>query len=89
MLPHLTDKEANNLVARMKELAKKRASDAAESGSMGDGGAANITNQIIAFQAGILCEVPELYDWRLTAKTMLNQGDPDYAEYLRLKDKFE
>lgn len=56
---------------------------------MGDGGAANLSSQIEAFQAGILHAVPDIYDWLLVAKTMLNQGDPEYAEYLRMKQKFE
>jgi hypothetical protein len=67
-------------------IIQREAHDARESagynGSMHDGGASRLEEQIRFFEYGLVCTFPP--EWEAYKK----QIDPEYTEYLRLKRKF-
>lgn len=58
--------------------------DACRSGAMNDGGAYILRDKVKVFEAGLQGQIPA--DWERIVAPLL---DPEYAEYQRLKAKFE
>ncbi len=67
--------------------AKQREDDAAYGGSMTDGGAEQLRAEADCFLAGIRGTIPER--WRKYIDMAEHESDPEYAEYQRLRKKFE
>lgn len=74
----------------VEDAANKLKEDAALSGSLGDGGAYQMKERLKYFVDG--------YNFATTGKTVMynsvvsfheKMNDPEYAEFLRLKEKFE
>ena len=63
--------------------ADKRASDAGYAGRQDDGGASRLRDQVKFYKAGMKGDTPE--EWYEYVKNT----DPEYSEYVRLKQKFE
>jgi len=59
---------------------------AALSGMMGDNGASDIELQVAVYRAGTNDTVPDV--WREKYNKFIKTLDPEYAEYRRLKEKF-
>jgi hypothetical protein len=68
------------------EAAKKRA-DAGFSGSYSDGGAGQMVRELAAWISGLQKEIPISFEG--LEKDILLHKDPEYQEYLKLKNKFE
>lgn len=77
----------DQLCLRLLKHANDLQNDAGHAGAMTDYGAQNLRDQVSVFQAGRRGEVPE--KWQLYAEMMDRETDPEYAEYQRLKKKFE
>ena len=69
------------------EEAFKRAEDSGYGGSSGDGGASALRVQVEFYRCGMKGEIPT--EWREYVKKIKKISDPEYAEYLRLKEKFK
>ena len=63
--------------------ADKKAEDAGYSGRMDDGGASRLRDQVKFYQLGMNDQIPN--DW----KKYVKETDPEFSEYIRLKNKFE
>lgn len=61
-------------------------SNAGYSGSMNDGGARELENQIKVWMAGRAGRVPSC--WDIYVKKYNRETDPEFADYIRLKGKF-
>jgi hypothetical protein len=79
--------ELDQLCLRVLKRANELENDAGHSGSMTDFGASALRDEVAVFQAGRRGEVPE--KWKDFAEAMARESDPEYAEYKRLKQKFE
>ena len=67
--------------------AEDRATSAGYSGSWGDGGAEVLRNQVRFYQCGMNGTLPS--EWEKYFDQVVRESDSEYAEYLRLKKKFE
>ena len=67
--------------------AEKRRNDAGYGGRMDDGGASALKEQVEYYLAGMNGEIPE--NWQKYVKEIKILSDPEYANYIRLKQKFE
>jgi len=83
----ITPEKVRKVVVFMKARAAKLRDDAGHSGSMTDGGAHALEEQIAVWQAGLQGKLPQA--WWAALEELERQEDPEYAEYLRLKKKFE
>ena len=73
-------------LARYRQHAKKVALDAGYSGAMNDGGASFMEAKAQAFEDGWNHKVP---DFLVEAcEQIQREANPEYAEYLRLQQKF-
>ena len=76
----------DDLLKKITTALKKQAHDARETagfnGEWGDGGASELLEQLEFYNAGYQRIVPK--EWEEIIQTF----DPDYQEYLRLKNKF-
>lgn len=68
------------------KIADQCEKDAALGGSMHDGGASLLREQIYCYKAGIEGKIPK--SWDKYIKEYNRQTDPEYAQYLELKKKF-
>lgn len=76
----------NALTLRVEQAIQKKV-DAAFGGSMTDGGCSRILAEIRSYVAGWNRTVPS---WLTESiKEHQRQSDPEYADYLRLRKKFE
>jgi len=66
--------------------ATKKAEDAGYQGSLNDGGASILRNQVNFYTAGMNGTIPE--EWKKYVKESLKISDPEYSEYIRLKEKY-
>jgi hypothetical protein len=66
--------------------ADKRESDAGYGGSHSDG-ASRLRDQVKFYKAGMKGDIPE--DWNEYVQEYVKNTDPEYSEYIRLKQKFE
>lgn len=69
------------------EDATKKADDAGYGGRWDDGGASTLREQVEFYRCGMKGEIPT--EWREYVKKIKKISDPEYAEYLRLKEKFK
>ena len=82
-----TDEYINKLVAKIKEDAERNKEIAGMSGAHHDGGYGVTMKTVNAFLSGRAGEIPE--EWLSYARELDKELDPEYAEYMRLKKKFE
>lgn len=66
---------------------KSKIHGAAVNGQMGDGGGSALIREADAFEAGLDQRLPE--SWSEYAAKHAREIDPEYADYLRMKAKFE
>jgi len=74
------------LSKRMREIAHQKREDAGYSGSWGDNGARALEETCDAFEAGLQGKCPDA--WKEELAKMQRENDPEYKEFLRLKQKF-
>jgi hypothetical protein len=78
-------------IEKLIELVLKDAENQAESagygGRMDDGGASKMRSQVEFYRAGLNKTFPP--EWDKYVKKYLEIYDPEYSEYIRLKQKFE
>lgn len=67
--------------------AAEKALDAGYSGAHHDGGARRLVSELKAWCRGLDGELPE--EFREDCVTITKEEDPEYAEYLRLREKFK
>ena len=67
--------------------ANKREMNAGYSGSHSDGGASRLRDQVNFYKLGMNREVPT--EWTEYVNEYVKNSDPEYSEYVRLKEKFE
>jgi len=67
--------------------AEKKRDNAAQGGEYGDGGASALEDQILIYKCGLSGKFPS--KWEKYRKEYENSIDPEYQEYLKLKEKFE
>ena len=77
----------NDFTQWLQQLADNKRDNAGFTGSMNDGGASDIEEQIETYTAGVNGTIP--VGWTEHYKQFSNEQDPDYAKYLKLKEKFE
>ena len=70
------------LIKAVKIEAKNRADNAAYNGERHDGGSSTLLNQVKYYEMGMKGEYPE--EWERFNRHI----DPEYKDYLRLKNKF-
>lgn len=71
----------------IQQVANKLRIDAGYSGSYTDGGSHALIDTVIAFRAGLDRSIPII--WEKYLEDWKKCKDPEYAEYQRLKKKFE
>jgi len=89
VLLHSWPKLAKRVAARVLEVAKEAAENAAQSGRMDDGGADTLRQSAYSFIAGLDHYFPPTKVWQDAEQYIKNRDDPEHKEYLRLKKKFE
>jgi hypothetical protein len=67
--------------------ADKRAENAGYGGSHSDGGASRLRDQVKFYKAGINGTIPT--EWNDYLTEYVRNTDPEFSEYVRLKEKFE
>ena len=83
----LTDGQFADLIDAVTREAERVRENAAYSGDRGDGGAERMLHGVNTFRCGMNRRVPE--EWRKHLNQMQREADPEFAEYQRLKAKFE
>jgi len=83
----ISEIDVQALIKKMLAIAETRRYAAGMNGQWDDGGASYIEDQIAAFKAGLAGEVPK--EWLEEAQKIKNAADPEWAEFERLKTKFE
>lgn len=78
---YIDEDKINEIVSQLEKIANQLEKDAI--GEKNDGGAGKLREKISIWQAGLAGKVPD--QW----KEHLKEADPEYAEYERLKKKFE
>lgn len=63
------------------------AESAGYNGEMGDRGAGRLRKELEFYNAGFNRELPE--EWKKYETAFKHSKDPDYAQFLKLKKKFE
>lgn len=80
-----------DLVAFIVDVVSNESDDkeliAAMSGAAGDGGASRMRDKLRYWTAGLRNEVPDEY--QEIVRQFEKEQDPEYAQYLKLKKKFE
>lgn len=82
-----TKKLIDKVIALILKDAEDRRTAAGYNGSWDDGGAGALKQQVQFYQYGALGLLPP--EWSSYRKQAETQADPEYAEYVRLKKKFE
>lgn len=80
-------KHQDNFYNHLRALASAKRESFAYAGSMSDGGAAELEREILIYQAGVDGTLPDT--WKREYKIFANTMDPEYEQYLKLKEKFE
>ena len=83
----LTDDEIDKIVQKVKVRAEGKRQNAGFAGEWGDGGASRDLDILAAWCAGLNRTVPRQFLGVL--EDLRKDADPEYAEYLRLKSRFE
>lgn len=68
-------------------VAKNKGVAAAMNGAMNDGGQTALENEIEAYVAGMNGQIPKC--WDNIRKNYMRETNDEFAEYQRLKEKFE
>ena len=85
-----TEKIKSEIIKRVKESAEKRRYDAGMSGSHGDNGARQSEERLEHWVDGIFfAQTGKTEKYKDLVQQIKNDADPEYQEYLRLKEKFE
>lgn len=82
----MSDEIFEKVVALVLAEAQEKRNSAGWSGSMSDGGAARLEEQVRFFRYGRDRVMPD--EWRVFEQQVVRDSDPEYAEYQRLKAKF-
>ena len=77
----------NEFLEFLRRKATKLQDDAGYNGRHDDGGASHIRDMIDVYIAGMSQQLPE--NWKRYYEEFQKEGDPEYQEYLRLKNKFK
>ncbi len=80
-------KYQNEFLKELLHKAEVKRENAGYAGSMGDGGASRIEDEVAVYKAGLAGDVPET--WAQEYKEFSNKQDPRYGEYIKLKGIFE
>ena len=80
-------KNINEIVALILKDADKRESDAGMGGYSHDGGASKLREQVNFYLIGLREGFPDC--WLNYKEQFEKEIDPEYAQYLKLKKKFE
>lgn len=83
----MIDKIHTEIAYAARQDAERKRNDAAGGGSMHDGGAGQLEAVVDAWVAGLEGKIPK--QLQSYADQVKIESDPEYAEYLRLKDKFK
>lgn len=83
----MTDNEFRAIAAYVRQAGYNAQSDAGYSGAMHDGGGGALIKEADAFVAGLERRLPT--GWEKYASEVKKEADPEYAQYMRLKRKFE
>jgi hypothetical protein len=81
----MTD-DINSFLKFLLKQAQIARSNAAFGGAMHDGGASQLEDQVEVYLAGIRLSIPE--QWTSRKQKHMRETDPDYAVFLKLKEKF-
>tara|TARA_B100000929_G_scaffold260580_1_gene224888 strand:- start:355 stop:621 length:267 start_codon:yes stop_codon:yes gene_type:complete len=85
-----SEKIKSEIIKRVTEKAERRRHDAAMQGSMGDNGAALSVGKLEYWVDGIFfAQTGKTEKYKDLVQEIKNDADPEYHEYLRLKEKFE
>lgn len=79
--------DIEKLIELVLKDAHNKSEDAGFGGRMDDGGASVMRSQVEFYRAGLNKTIPT--EWDKYVKKYLEIYDPEYSEYLRLKQKFE
>lgn len=77
----------NRVIELVLDDAKSRREEAGFGGRWDDGGARSLEDQVKLYRYGQQNALPP--EWKQYAEQAQRQVDPEYAEYVRLKGKFE
>lgn len=84
----MTDREMfDRIMGILRNEAHSAREGAGYSGRWDDGGAGRLEDQIRFFQYGLAGTLPP--EWEKYKVQVLHEADPEYAQYQRLKSKFE
>lgn len=77
----------DNLIEFILKKADKLQESAGYNGSWDDGGASRLRDEVKFYRYGQSKSIPK--EWKKHVKEFSQEIDPEYDEYLRLKEKFE
>ncbi|MEL6102914.1 MAG: hypothetical protein AAFR68_16585 [Pseudomonadota bacterium] len=86
-MPDLTDGMLADIMERVEMTAQEIADNAGFSGADHDGGASEMRHGVRMFRMGMNRQLPS--EWVPLLRQMQRESDPEYGEYMRLKEKFE
>lgn len=86
-MPDLSDGEFAKVIERVLEDAERREQDAAFGGEHHDGGASRMRSEVEMFRSGMNRQLPP--EWLPVVRQIRQEDNPEWAEYQRLRDKFE
>jgi len=79
--------EIEKVMSLILKDADQKQDDAGRGGMMHDGGASRLREQVLFYKAGLNNTIPK--EWEEYSKKSKRISDPEYSEYVRLKNKFE
>lgn len=84
---NVSRKQIDHAIKLVQEKAARKRENASYGGEMGDGGAGRLEQLINAYESGVAGEIPSFLQPFM--KEAQKRMDPEFAEYERLKKKFE
>jgi hypothetical protein len=81
------DQYHKNLIDFIIKKAEQEKENAAFSGCWSDGGYQSTLDEISIWKAGLEGKVPK--EWSAYVRAFRRETDPEYKDYIRLKDKFD
>lgn len=85
-----SEKIKSEIIKRVTESAERRRYNAGMSGSWGDNGASDSEEKLEYWVDGIFfAQTGKTEKYKELVQKIENDADPEYHEYLRLKEKFE
>ena len=79
--------QIDDLMRLIMQEAAEREILAGQSGSISDGGASKLRDQVLFYKLGRKNEMPS--SWQQFLVQLKKEADLEYPEYLRLKEKFK